>query len=87
MKWCKKKEPVEAIEESSEKTFTSLQQDAIMASIICLDEAFMIARKKKNVEQLLEIADKWYGISQAIEEVEEKKTPIGFSVGTEEDDE
>lgn len=87
MKWRKKNKPVEVEKEELEKTFTSLQQDAIMASMICLDEAFMIARKKKDVTSLIDIADKWYGISQTIDDVEDKKRPIGFSTIAEEDNE
>jgi hypothetical protein len=63
-----------------EKGFTSLQEDAIMASMICLDEAFMIARKRKDVSSLITLADKWYGISQAFEVLDDRKTPFGFTL-------
>lgn len=70
--------------EVSEKPFTTLQEDAIMASMICLEEAFMIARKRKDVQSIIDIADKWYGLSQAFEGKEESpKSGFGFSLGIE----
>ena len=63
-----------------EKGFTNLQEDAIIASMICLDEAFMIARKRKDVSSLITLADKWYGISQAFESIDARKSPFGFSI-------
>ena len=72
-----KNKPVE------EKGFTNLQEDAIIASMICLDEAFTIARKRKDVRSLIDLADKWYGISQAFEVIDDKKPIIGFGVEAE----
>lgn len=65
-----------------EKGFTSLQEDAIIASMICLDEAFVIAKKRKDVSSLITLADKWFGLSHAFEEISEeiKKPPFGFNV-------
>jgi len=64
-----------------EKAFTNLQEDAIIYSMVCLEEAFMIARKRKDVKSLIDLADKWYGISQALEVIDEKKPVIGFGAG------
>ena len=66
-----------------EKGFTNLQEDAIIYSMICLEEAFMIARKRKDIHSLISLADKWYGISQAFEIVDDKKPMIGFGAGAE----
>jgi hypothetical protein len=66
-----------------EKSFTNLQEDAIIASMICLDEAFMIAKKRKDVRSLIDLADKWYGLSQAFEVIDERKPVIGFGTGVE----
>lgn len=66
-----------------EKGFTNLQEDAIIYSMVCLEEAFMIARKRKDVRSLIDLADKWYGISQAFEVVDNKKPIIGFGAGVE----
>jgi hypothetical protein len=66
-----------------EKGFTNLQEDAILYSMICLEEAFMIARKRKDVQSLISLADKWYGISQAFELVDDRKPMIGFGAGAE----
>ena len=68
-----------------EKGFTNLQEDAIIASMICLDEAFMIARKKKDVSSLITISEKWYGLSHAFEDIIEKKKPFGFTVEVEDE--
>jgi hypothetical protein len=64
-----------------EKAFTNLQEDAIIYSMVCLEEAFMIARKRKDVKSLIDLADKWYGISQALEVIDERKPVIGFGAG------
>jgi hypothetical protein len=64
-----------------EKGFTNLQEDAIIYSMICLQEAFMLARKRKDVRSLIDLADKWYGISQAFEIVDSNKPMIGFGAG------
>jgi len=64
-----------------EKAFTNLKEDAIIYSMICLEEAFMIARKRKDVKSLIDLADKWYGISQAFEVIDSKKPMIGFGAG------
>jgi hypothetical protein len=64
-----------------EKAFTNLQEDAIIYSMVCLEEAFMIARKRKDVKSLIDLADKWYGISQAFEVIDNKKPIIGFGAG------
>jgi len=64
-----------------EKAFTNLQEDAIIYSMVCLEEAFMIARKRKDVKSLIDLSDKWYGISQALEIVDERKPVIGFGAG------
>jgi hypothetical protein len=66
-----------------EKGFTNLQEDAIIYSMICLEEAFMIARKRKDVQSLISLADKWYGISQAFEVIDDRKPMIGFGAGGE----
>lgn len=66
-----------------ENGFTNLQEDAIIYSMICLEEAFTIARKRKDVRSLIDLADKWYGISQAFEIVDDKKPVIGFGAGVE----
>ena len=67
------------------KGFTNLQEDAIIASMICLDEAFMIARKKKDVSSLITISEKWYGLSHAFEDIIEEKNPFGFTVEVEDE--
>jgi len=64
-----------------EKAFTNLQEDAIIYSMVCLEEAFIIARKRKDVKSLIDLADKWYGISQALEVIDERKPVIGFGAG------
>jgi hypothetical protein len=64
-----------------EKAFTNLQEDAIIYSMVCLEEAFMIARKRKDVKSLIDLADKWYGIAQVFEVVNDKKPMIGFGAG------
>ena len=68
-----------------EKGFTNLQEDAIIYSMICLEEAFMIARKRKDVQSLISLADKWYGISQAFEIIDDRKPMIGFGAGGEDE--
>ena len=66
-----------------EKGFTNLQEDAIIYSMICLEEAFILARKRKDVQSLISLADKWYGISQAFEIIDDRKPMIGFGAGGE----
>jgi hypothetical protein len=41
----------------------------------------MIAGKRKDVQSLISLADKWYGIAQVFEVVDDNKPMIGFGSG------
>lgn len=71
----------EYVEKNNEKTFTYLDETAILSSMECLTEAFRVAKKKKDSGTLMELSDKWLDIYNAIvmSDKQEKYVPLGFT--------
>ena len=68
----------EYVENNQEKDFTLLADDVIIASMMCLEKAYVIASKKKDSETLIKLSDKWLELYQAILPDEEEIQPIPF---------
>lgn len=70
------------IESNQEKDFTFRIEDVIISSMMCLDQAFLIATKSKDSKTLIELSDKWIDLYQSIimddEEEVIEQLPFGF---------